>query len=248
MDQNYEQILTHLERAVNLLARQVPGPKLIDFGDFRAFRYEEKTIYQAIVQKLARMVSTLDAARLLLNNGFVQEQASLQRILGEIQEDISFLFHGVLQDDHQSSLHRSYLEAFFEEEFDTDTAIESTQKRPMISRQKIQAYLARTKFSDDDPSTGKELLRTNHKMYSGYVHAASPHIMDMYEGNSGQFHMRGMLEHPAYNEYKQDLWNYFYRGIVVCSFGAEAFGDKNLFKNLLFLSEELSATKQTSPS
>ena len=154
MDQNYEQIMTHLERAVNLLARKVPEPKLIDFGDFRAFRYEEKTIYQAIVQKLARMVSTLDAARLLLNNGFVQEQASLQRILSEIQEDITFLSHGVLQDDHQSSLFCRYLEAFFEEEFDADTAIESTQKRPMIPRQNIQAYLARTKFSDDDPSTG----------------------------------------------------------------------------------------------
>ena len=85
-------------------------------------------------------------------------------------------------------------------------------------------------------------------MYSGYVHAASPHIMDMYGGKPGQFHMRGMLEHPAYNEYKQDLWNYFYRGIVLCSLAAEAFGNENLFKKLLVLSEVLSATKQNSPN
>ena len=72
--------------------------------------------------------------------------------------------------------------------------------------------------------------------------------MEMYGGNSGQFHMRGMLEHPAYNVYKQDLWYYFYRGIVVCAFGAKAFGENKLFNKLLFLSEELSATAQTSPS
>ena len=109
MDQIYEQILKHLEQAVNSLADQVPEPKLTEFGDFRAFRYTEKTILQAIVLKLARMVSTLDAARLLLNHGFVQEQACLQRVLDEIQEDIFFLVFGFLQGDYTSSLHRDYI-------------------------------------------------------------------------------------------------------------------------------------------
>ena len=68
MDDTYEQILVHLERAVNQLAGRVPEPKLMDFGNFYAFRYVERTIHQAIVQKLARMVSTLDAARLLLDH------------------------------------------------------------------------------------------------------------------------------------------------------------------------------------
>ena len=81
MDLTYEQVLTHLERAVNLLAGRVPRPKWVESAKPSAFRHVEKTIHQAIVQKLARMVSTLDAARLLLNNGFVQEQAALQRML-----------------------------------------------------------------------------------------------------------------------------------------------------------------------
>ncbi len=96
MDEIYKQTLTFLEQVVRILAAKVPQPKLVVIGKIRAFRHEEQTIYQAIVQKLARMVSTLAASRLLFDNGFVQEQASLQRILDEISEDILFLAFGVI--------------------------------------------------------------------------------------------------------------------------------------------------------
>ena len=89
MDHVYEQVLTYMERIVDDLARRVPQPQFVE--KFGAFRHVEKSICQAIVQKLARMVSTLHAARLLCNHGFVQEQAALQRILDEIQEDVLFL-------------------------------------------------------------------------------------------------------------------------------------------------------------
>ena len=61
MDEFYKQTLTFLEQVVNVLAAKVPQPKLVVIENFRAFRYEEQTVHQAIVQKLARMVSTLDA-------------------------------------------------------------------------------------------------------------------------------------------------------------------------------------------
>ena len=229
MDDIYEQILVHLEHAVNLLAGRVPTPKLVYCGNLRAFRHVEKTAHQAIVQKLARMVSSLDAARLLLNHGFVQEQASLQRVLDEIQEDVAFLVFGILKGDTNSPLHVQYLESFFEEEFDADTAIESSQRRRMVPRRKIRAYLARTGFSPFDPSSGVELLRTMSKGYSGYIHAASPQIMDMYGGMPRRFHMRGMKDNAAHEEHREDLWNYYYRGISACGMGAKALDDEPLF-------------------
>lgn len=230
MDHVYEQVLTYMEGIVDDLARRVPSPQFVE--KFGAFRHVEKSIYQAIVQKLARMVSTLHAARLLCSHGFVQEQAALQRILGEIQEDVQFLAFGIIHDDVQSPLHRSYLDAFFEEEFDADTAIESTQKRPMIRRQKIQAYLARVKEAPMDPHRGGELFRTMSKIYSGFVHAASPHIMDMYVGNPPRFHMRGMKEAETYEASREDIRNYFYRGISAFGFAAKAFGDDKLFDGI----------------
>lgn len=238
MDEIYKQTLTFLEQVVNILAAAVPQPKLVEIEKLRAFRYEEQTIHQAIVQKLARMVSTLAATRLLFNNDFVQEQASLQRILDEITEDIQFLAFGILNKDQKSKLHCQYLDAFYQEEFDAETAIESSQKRPMIPRKKIQAYLARTSFSPFDPSGGQELLRTVSKTYSGYIHAASPQLMDMYGGEPKRFHMRGMKGTLIYDDSEWDLWSYFYRGICACALSAKAFGFEELFRECHALDKE----------
>ena len=229
MDELYEQVLTYLEGIVDEFARRVPQPTFVERKNVCGFRHVEKIIHQAIVQKMVRMVSTLHATRLLLNHGFVQEQASLQRILDEIQEDIAFLVLGIIQREQESSLHCRYLETFFEEEFDADTTMASTQKRHIVPRQKIHAYLARTGFSPTDPSSGVELLRTTSKAYSGYIHAASPHIMDMYGGHPPRFHMRGMVGSSTYEAYRDDLWNYFFRGISACGLAAKAFGDEKLF-------------------
>lgn len=231
IDQLFDQALAHMERTVHGLARRVPAPQRVPYKDGFVFRHVEKTIHQAIVQKLARMVSTLHAARVLMEHGFVQEQASLQRMLDEIQEDVHFLGLGVIF-DKSSDLHQKYLDAFFEEEFDAETAMASTQKRPMVPRQRIRAWIANTKAAALDPSTGVELSRTISKAYSGYVHAASPHIMDMYGGNPPRFHMRGLAGTPRQFEHRADLWNLFYRGILAFGTAAKAFGDDDLFETI----------------
>ena len=154
----------------------------------------------------------------------------MQRILDEIQEDVTFLSFGVIF-KKWLKLHDDYLAAFFEEEFDADTAMESTQKRPMIPRKKIRAAIASLEIGLDQ-STGAEVTRTVSKVYSGYVHAASPHIMDMYGGNPLRFHMRGMHGTPRHAEHRADLWNYFFRGIISFGFAAKAFGDDELFARI----------------
>ena len=222
MDQLYEQALTSMERFVDRLAKRVLPPRRVAHTGALVFRHVEKSISQAIVQKLVRMVSTLHAARLLQNHGFVQEQGALQRILGEIQDDIRFLTYGVIFDD-LTLLHQRYLDAFFEEEFDAADAIGSSQKRPMIPRKKIHAYIARK--AGPDPSLAVEVSRTISKAYSGYVHVASPHVMDMYGGNPPRFHMRGMRGTPRHYEHQKDLWNYFYRGTMALELAARVLGD-----------------------
>lgn len=80
LDQVYEEVLIFMEQCVNSLNEQVPPPRRILYKESFVFRHVEKSPYQAIVQKLARIVSTLHAAYLLLNHGFVQEQATLERV------------------------------------------------------------------------------------------------------------------------------------------------------------------------
>lgn len=238
-DSLYEQALRNMDATVHELARRVPAPQCVLYNDSFVYRYIEKTLHQALVQKLARYVSSLRAARLLLAAGFLQEQAALQRMLDEIQEDIKFLSFSVIFND-PTPLHKAYLDAFFEEEFDTHSAMESTQRRPMISRQKIRAYIARIGDKTSDPSTSLEAARTVSKAYSGYVHAASPQIMDMYGGTPPHFHTSGMKGTPREEEHRDDLWNYFYRGILAFGFAAKAFGDENMLASISGFAKEFS--------
>ncbi len=231
MDRLYNQALVNMERTVHVLAQRVSPPQPIPYKDSFVFRYVEKSLHQALVQKLARIVTGLHAARLLMEHGFLQEQGALQRILDELHEDVSFLALAVIYDNH-TPLHQAYLDAFYEEEFNAESALASTQRRPMIPRQKIRAYIARVEGAALDPSTGVELTRTISKAYSGFVHAASPHIMDMYGGSPPRFHIRGMKGTERQLEHREDLWNYFYRSIIAFALAAKAFGDDPLFAKI----------------
>ena len=147
-----------MESAFGALEEQVPKPQPVKRGrDGFVFRYMEQSIYQAIILKLARVVSGLRAALLLLEHGHVQEQAMFHRVHDELDEDILFLVFAITNDEI-TDLHIKYLEAFFQEEFeDADNPIASTLKRPMILRKKIRAYLVRVGAASDNPSRETEV-------------------------------------------------------------------------------------------
>lgn len=232
MDDLYLQTLHNMESTLSGLAKCVPEPQRVPMCDSFAFRYVEKSIHQAIIQKLARVISTLHSARILLKYGFIQEQSALQRMLDEFLEDITFLSYAVTSNE-VTELHLSYLNYFYEEEFDIpEDAIKSTQKRPMVSRQKIHAYLAKLEGSGLDQNLGVEVRRTISKAYSGYVQGASPHIMEIYGGNPPKFHVSGMVGTPFFNTHQHDLGNYFYRGICVFAIAVRAFGEDALFLSI----------------
>jgi len=94
----------------------------------------------------------------------------------------------------------------------------------MIQRKKIRAYIANVECVAMDPSSEIELSRTISKVYSGFVHGASPHIMDSYGGNPPHFHTQGMLGTPRIEEYTHDLWNYMYRSYLSHIIVAKAIG------------------------
>lgn len=227
----YDQALKHMERTVHQLENRVPKPQKIPFKDSFVFRYTEKTLHQALIQKLARLVSGLHAIHLLMEAGFHQEQAALQRTLDEITEDISFLSFSVIF-NNTDALHQRYLNAFYQEEFDPNDTMASSSDRDMIPRKKIRAYIDRISSGPKGSSKHLEASRTVSKSYSGYVHAASPQIMDMYGGNPPHFQMKGLRGTERHVEHRADIWNYFYRGILAFAFSAKAFGDEELFSSI----------------
>ena len=216
MDSLFARCLEQMESWFEALEKQVPLPTKMPLPNAFVFRYKEKTLEQALVQKLARVVTGLHSARILLNNGFLQEQIAIHRMLDELQQDISFLSDARFLGE-VTELHQRYLEAFYEEEFDIpENPMASTQRRLSIPRKKIHAYLAKkeAEVGVSNPSRSAELTRTLSKAYSGFVHAASPQIMNMYGGFPPRFHISGMLSHPHEQDHQRDLWGYFHRGLL----------------------------------
>lgn len=218
--------LAYLKTVFRDLERRVPLPVDCNVNGKIALRYTQKSPYQAIVLKFARQISGLHAIDILLLNGFVQEQAIIQRTLDEIGEDILFLAAGIIT-AQWSDLHVEFCSYFWQEEFDHPQAMKATQKRGMVSRRKIRAYNNRI-FLVADPSMADRAGDSVHKAYSGYVHAAAGHIMDICGGNPPRFFLSGMRGTTRQSEHAADAINYFYRALMSAYFAAKAFGIETL--------------------
>lgn len=219
-----------LERGFRLLERRVPPPIRKAWNGGFVFRYAERTVHQAIVQKLARTISGLHAVELLLAHGLFQEQGIVQRALDEIGTDIVFLSLGVINSE-LTQRHKEYLDYFYAEEFnDPSDIMGSHSSRGMVSREKINSYINRALGSNASRANIANRLIT--KAYSGFVHAASPHIMDMYGGIPPRFDVSGESRSLRSGVHADDALNYFLRALFSMAFAAKAFGDEQLFSEI----------------
>lgn len=211
--QLYRETAASLEEAFHEIESRHERPQLRDFGFGTAYRYATASPESAVIQKLARVISGLNACLALLEKGLVQELGALERTLDEFCEDLFFLCQPLVGGE-RTPLHEEYLQYFYREEFDSHgNPFLSKQKRPQVSRSKIQAANARTNADLLNPSDAQELMRSLNKANSGFVHGASPHIMEMYGGDPPRFHVGGMLGTPRIEEFERSLWYYFDRGI-----------------------------------
>lgn len=226
-----------LENSFRKLETLVTPPSRRVWKDGFVFRYSDRTIHQAIIQKLARTISGLHAIDALLRKGLFQEQGMIQRSLDEIGEDISFLSYAIIFDEF-TDRHKEYLDYFYAEEFENPSDIFGSHKsRPMLSREKIRSYVNSKLGSDASRAnaTGKILT----KAYSGFIHAASPHIMDMYGGYPPRFDISGEYRNYRIEEHADDALNYFLRALYTMGIAAKAFGDEVLFLEMRQSATEL---------
>lgn len=230
MDALYNHALEQLDKAFRTLEEMVPPAEKVSHGDTYVFRYKEQTIQQAMLQKLARVISGLRSASLLLENGFLQDQSAVHRMLDEFHDDILFLAYAVINAD-LTKTHQKYLDAFYKEEFDHDTG-EWLPGRKWVPRKEIRAYLAKVKHAGMDSSDGGSLYQQIHSTYSGFVHGNSAHIMDMVRGNPPKFQLHGMRGTQLHELHQDDLYNPFFRAIISFAFVAKAFGNEELFQSL----------------
>lgn len=224
MLQLYLKTLDVMDAAFQHYVAALPKPARVRQGSGWNYRFKKQDIYHAVVLKLALVQSTLRAALMLCQQGHVMEQGMLQRVVDEANEDILFLAYAITNDTI-TPLHERYLAAFWAEEFaDFDNPTASHQSREMVPRKKIRAYLTSIEGIDLDSSTAVQVTKVVSKVYSGFVHGASPHIMELYGGAPPRFHTRGVPERTP--EFSRDLANYIYRGLLSHIVAAKLFGSQ----------------------
>lgn len=237
-----------MTNAFKQIERVISPPQQVTFSNSFVFRYANKGIREAIVQKLARSISGLNAISILLQAGFTQEVGVLFRTLDEINEDIMFLATAETN-RARTNLHEKYLKAFFAEPvFLRPQGTMAIAKQDLVPRRKIRAHTM-TVFGQgvnvSQALTAGEAIST---AFSGYVHANSESIMDMYGGNPASFHLEGMPCTSRIDEYTRSTENYIYRGLMTTLTAAKAFGDVKLVELLyIFLAKYESANGHTAP-
>lgn len=129
---------------------------------------------------------------MLLTNGYVQEANVIFRTLDEIQEDIFFLASAETNNAH-TDRHTQYLEAFYSDPvFSRVGGSLDIPKPNLVPRKKIRAHTMNAMGQGINVSKALSASESVGTAYSGYVHAASENIMEMYGGDPPRFHINGM--------------------------------------------------------
>lgn len=224
-----ERALSGMEQAVARLAGRVRPPTKVRIDGEQRFRYVEKEITQAIVQKLAGMVSALSAAEILHLHGHVGEQAMLHRVIGELHDDLHFLI--LAEFDSLSDLHKCYLDNFFQETFNSGDSQSPMPKRRLVKRKAMRAYVIKQIESHKNTKLPDYIRQASQKlfdMHSRYIHSNSSEIMIQYGGNPPKFNMRGWKGPLGRSDSSYVLRSHYYRSLVALYMASAKLGDYEL--------------------
>jgi hypothetical protein len=205
---------------------------MVEEGSVWWFRYEKQSDCVLCFLKGVKLVSTLNAALILLRQGYTQEVGALCRMADDFFYEIMFLMKP-LDGDKPSKDQQRFFEEFFQEEFeDPDHPLGSRQARDNVPRRKIFAAFRHLAKEELNPSDAQTTVATIHGTFSGYVHGAYPHIMEMYEGRSQRFQMSGMLNTSRETEWRGQLLMYVYRAIMASELVSRKLGLKDVERSL----------------
>ena len=212
IDKYLESILKELGSLYHEMADLVESPVVVPSGVSTAWRYKTQTESLTCYLKAIKTISTLNACMVLLKAGHAQEIGALCRMIDAYCNEIFFLL--MPQDgDNFSKEQIQFLEDFYQEEFDKpEDPLGSTQKRKNVPVKKIHSTFSKIAKSETNPSDTQELLRTTHQAFSGYVHGAYPHIMELFGSNKP--YLNGMHGTPRMDEWRGQLVRYIYRTIM----------------------------------
>ena len=242
------QTLSRLQLHYYSLSSFVDTPKRVRIGGNAYFRHTEQSDGLFCYLKGVKLITTLNAGLVLLRAGYTQEIGALCRMADDFCYEILF-FMGPIEPSGPSKDQVKMLEDFFKEEFENPAGLlGSAQNRDTVSRRRINAAFGRLARVQLNPHEAQGTLDTVHKAFSGYVHGAYPHIMELYGGSPSRYHMNGMLGTPRIAEWQDQLITYIYRAIMITELNAKRLGANATEQAVRQLLVEYETTLSCKPS
>ena len=220
-----------LEGALAHFVDHIGPPRFLERPDPR-FRYASPSLLTFIVLRAVRIVSGLNALAVLLRAGFTQEMGILIRTISEFLTDIGFAQDAIGSQPPTSDQQR-LADLYFTEEGDSAEELLARQRQPeRVSRKKVRAAEARL-VSPENPHRTQNLKAAEENAFSGYVHGSYPCVMEMYEGGTERFLVKGMVGTPRIPIWRQQIAIYVHRALNVFASVAHGLGMQDLYETLI---------------
>lgn len=180
---------------VDQLGSSFPPPTIVPRGDGFVDRHKpsQKSNGLLCYIKAVKLCSTLNGILCLLDKAFVQEAYALSRISQDQVEDIHYM---VIPRGPNQTLDKWQVKAseeFFQEEFDPTDPVGTSSERERLARQKVRTAITNDM---DDPSNSNAIAKMTYRTFSGYVHGAYVHTIELHNA-FGHYRMHGSPEHLA---------------------------------------------------
>lgn len=198
-----------LETVIDILSNILPAPKLHVSAEGRGFRYENPDVRHFCLLKAVRVVSALNAAIELARRGYVQELATLMRVVEGSRKHIEYVTEVDDGEQHRANVAK-YLREFFDDTVrDPEAEIKGVLIRERIINEQLGRTLDRLAAESGEDMTSRvpaaKLYHRSSRAFSFYVHARYPETMDLYGGRPGRWHLRGMHGTPKDSENLETL-------------------------------------------
>jgi hypothetical protein len=174
---------------------------LLPLGEFpqelnglQGFRWDfrEKTERALMVGKAVRMASGIRAALILADLGYVTECGTILRTVSDFVTKVISVYEGCTRDD-PTRAQKDFLEQYFGDMTQTpDEYDEKQEKDRWVARDKlIAAHVRWSSENKQDPERIRKVLRFLAHGYDKFVHGSRMSTMELYNGFTHRFMMKG---------------------------------------------------------
>lgn len=188
--QTTRQVLSRLSTWLNVLGSAVGSPRQVREESRLYYLYEQETPEVVQVAKAARMVSGLNAALDLADDGYVVESAVLLRTVSDFANEIMAIGSDLARNDISPAVKAFCDQYFVAPAYTVDEFLEQERVR-YISRAEL--YKSQRRLAGDEAEADAMLdeSRFLDRGYDSYVHGGYRTAMQLWDPNAEQFSVEG---------------------------------------------------------